>query len=200
MGGSICANAIAVRNRWNRSAWSGHTHASSQRERVRIGDVDRRPVETDPGADDGVSGGHRDITARAALEHYLRWRADRSTRFVAALVAIEEQREPSAAADVDEGERAGLAGDEAEQRQDRCATTDLVGLRRSGGEQTGEPLFVLGAELAKGWIRRGRVDFGREVRVVAGKRLIGLVQEQPMHARKQQNGKLLLLGSVQQQA
>ena len=45
------ASAIAARSRWKRSAWSGQTHASSQRARIGVGDIDRVAVDPEPCAD-----------------------------------------------------------------------------------------------------------------------------------------------------
>ena len=167
--------------------------------RVGVGEVDRGPVETDPGGDGWVPRRDGDVATRPTLEHDGRRAADASSRHVPALVAIEEQREPGAAADVDERQGTDVVGDETEDRGQCRAPTDLVGLGRSGVEQVGEARLVLGTELPEDRIRIVDARVGRQVRVVGGEGVPGLVEEQPVHTGEQQHGEPLLLRCVEQQ-
>ena len=90
----------------------------------------------------------------------------RAAGVVVVLVAVEEQVEAGARADVEVGERADLGGDEAEGRQQQAAAADLVGLRATGRQQAGQLRTVAGAEAPQRGQRIGRRRRGRQVRVV----------------------------------
>ena len=101
--------------------------------------VDRAPVEAAACRDGRDHGGDRRVATRPAREAHGRRATDGTAGFVGVVVAVEQQVEPGARADVEVGERADLVGEQPEGGQQEVAASDLVGLRAARRQQADEP-------------------------------------------------------------
>ncbi len=167
--------------------------------------VDRREVEPDPlgHAREAELGEGREVVARRRTSS---WTAERSVPAVTAAlpadgsvgvgVVVEEQVEAGRCPEVEQRQGLGpvvLRGDVAEAGQQPGAASDLVRLRRAGGDELLDRGSVEAAEVGE---RRRDVTSGRRSEgdtaheghgvVVGGERVLGAGEKERMHGGQQQ--------------
>ena len=164
-----------------------------------VGDVDRLEIEPDARGHRWHlrRDGDRHATAHLARQLHRRGTADPTARLVAVGVAVEQQVQPRARADLDQTQGpAGVVGHTGQSGEEGRAPADFVGLGRAGGEQALELVAVIEAERAK---RRVRVvgtgphdaGFGRPVGVPASEARAPAVEHEEVDGVQQQVGSQL---------
>ena len=191
---------MAACSRSMRSVWSGQMHAISQRAASSSSTSTGERSSPIRSTIARQRGGELDAAPGLARQRDGRRTAQLAARDVQVVVAVEQQVEPGAGADVEVGERADLGGDDAERRQQQGAAPDLVRLRAAGDEQLGQLVGMGGGEGPERRHRIAVVGCRREVGIEAGETLVGSAGEQQVvHAREQQHRLALHRWGAQQQ-
>lgn len=156
-----------------------------------VADVDRIGVDPERPRHSRRSSDRGCRTTHLAFDDGSLGRTDPAARGEVVIQVRKQQRETSAASDVDSGRGVELALEKRPGKQEPVTASHLVGLSRSSGEKFGHVRPSIEHELDEEIIDLAGGSAVGEIRVVRGQRMTSVVEEQEVGARKEEYGNSL---------